>query len=617
MQLLHLLISILFLSGFYYIGQIFLTYLKLDKNIKKISDPIYQNSVIGIAIFIFIIYPIFFLGLFRYQIFTVISSIITVFGIYNFYNNYFFLKKIIFKKILTIDIISINHFYFLFIILYFLLSISPITSADSVAYHLSSAKYILLNGKFPSFHFDSTNSLVGAGELLSAFALSIKAYNFNSLINFVAIVSILGILKKFCEKFNANDYSKQFIYLSILSCPVLVFLVSSVKSQLFSISLVFLSYSLLLLSINYDKQKKFLVKNFYISILVCIVAVQTKISFSLSFFLIILSFLTLIRKEKFFFKIFIVFICLSIIGLMPYPLWKQSVYNYPFYNFLINPFPLNIAGYDEVFMAAKNYLNNKFPLSLLIPLSKSDLTQFIGVGCFGIIFLIKYDFKNKKILLLLLSIFIIIYSILGQKTPRFYLEIYFLSVLFFCIILEKIKKTYTFKILNFLILIQSIFVISILIVGNVSLVPGIFSENLNKKTLSKYANGYNLYNWTNSVLPKNSIFLTNHRSTFFSKNKSIFFEMAHHSKNLSNSEKIYLIDEIKKEKPEYILFYGYEKNYKFYSYSFVNCIDGLYKKKLKVGFNETRNIFNTNNQYYDAYIYHFDYSKLPECVNFN
>tara|TARA_A100000164_G_scaffold382049_1_gene437733 strand:- start:5777 stop:7630 length:1854 start_codon:yes stop_codon:yes gene_type:complete len=617
MQLLYLLISILFLSGFYYVGQLFLTYFKFDKNIKKISDPIYQNSVVGIAVFIFIIYPIFFLGFFRYQFFTVISSIITVLGIYNFYNNYFFLKKIIFKKILTIDIISINHFYFLFIILYFLLSISPITSGDSVAYHLSSAKYILLNGKFPSFHFDSSNSLVGAGELLNTFALSINAYNFNSLINIVAIVSILGILKKFCEKFNADDYLKQFIYLSILSCPVLVFLVSSVKSQLFSISLIFLSYSLLLLSINYDKQKKFLVKNFYISILVCIVAVQTKISFSLSFFLIILSFLILIRKEKFFFKIFVIFILLSIIGLMPYPLWKQSVYSYPFYNFLINPFPLNIAGYDEVFISAKNYLNNKFPLSLLIPLSISDLTQFIGVGCFGIIFLIKYDFKNKKKLLLLLSIFLIIYSILGQKTPRFYLEIYFLSVLFFCIILEKIKKTYTFKIFNFLILIQSIFVLSILIVGNISLAPGILSENLNKKTLSKYANGYNLYNWTNSVLPKNSIFLTNHRSTFFSKNKTIFFEMAFHSKNLSNTEKIYLIDEIKKEKPKYILFYGYDKSYQFYSYNFFNCTNGLFKKKLKVGFNETRNIFNTNNEYYDAYIYHLDYSKFPDCVNFN
>ena len=33
--------------------------------------------------------------------------------------------------------------------------------------------------------------------------------------------------------------------------------------------------------------------------------------------------------------------------------------------------------------------------------------------------------------------------------------------------------------------------------------------------------------------------------------------------------------------------------------NFFNCTDGLFKKKLKVGFNETRNIFNTNNLYYE------------------
>lgn len=99
MQLLYLFISILFLSGFYYMGQFFLARLKFEENIKKISDPIYQNSVVGISIFIFIIYPIFFLGFFKYQFFTAISLVITVFGIFNLYINYFILKKNFLKKI--------------------------------------------------------------------------------------------------------------------------------------------------------------------------------------------------------------------------------------------------------------------------------------------------------------------------------------------------------------------------------------------------------------------------------------------------------------------------------------------------------------------------------------
>lgn len=37
---------------------------------------------------------------------------------------------------------------------------------------------------------------------------------------------------------------------------------------------------------------------------------------------------------------------------------------------------------------------------------------------------------------------------------------------------------------------------------------------------------------------------------------------------------------------------------------------------MKVGFEETRNPFNTNHSYYNAYIYYFDYSKLPNCVTY-
>ena len=103
------------------------------------------------------------------------------------------------------------------------------------------AKFILENGKFPEDLFYPEAPLVGAGEFLNTFALSVKAYQFTSLINFVGLISIIGILKKFAQNQNLSLDLSYFLYLCILSCPVLVFLISSSKSQLFSISIIFLA----------------------------------------------------------------------------------------------------------------------------------------------------------------------------------------------------------------------------------------------------------------------------------------------------------------------------------------------------------------------------------------
>ena len=52
------------------------------------------------------------------------------------------------------------------------------------------------------------------------------------------------------------------------------------------------------------------------------------------------------------------------------------------------------------------------------------------------------DFQNKKIILTIFLTFIIIYTIAGQKSPRFYLEIYFLLVLTSSFLITKISNNY-------------------------------------------------------------------------------------------------------------------------------------------------------------------------------
>jgi hypothetical protein len=279
---------------------------------------------------------------------------------------------------------------------------------------------------------------------------------------------------------------------------------------------------------------------------------------------------------------------------------------------------MNIPGYEDVYFYLKNYDAGKFPISLFIPLSLSDLTQFLGLGLFLAFFLIRYQFSNKNILLSNIFIFIFVFSLLGQKTPRFYLEIYFLLILVSIFLLKKIQNNFGFKILKLIILFQSLLVSGILFFGVFNLSPGALSENLYKSVLSKYASGYNLYAWVNKVLPKNSVFITYHRSIYFTNENVILFNMSTVLDRADLSFKNLFLEKIKEKKPKFILFFSIgNHDYRYGTFNFYKCTNGLFAKEINVGFHETRNPFNTDHRKYNAYIYYFDYSKLPGCVLYN
>ena len=164
------------------------------------------------------------------------------------------------------------------------------------------------------------------------------------------------------------------------------------------------------------------------------------------------------------------------------------------------------------------------------------------------------------------------------------------------------------------IILQSIFVICILCVGVFNLLPGSFSEKANKNVLSNYADGYDLYTWINKALPDNSLTLVNHRSFYFSEKEVIYFGVAGNLTESNNFADKYFFLKLKEKKPNYILFYGFEESFNFNRYNFKNCLEGIYKKKHNVGFYATRNIFNTQRKYYNAYIYKLNSSKLNSCI---
>lgn len=261
-----------------------------------------------------------------------------------------------------------------------------------------------------------------------------------------------------------------------------------------------LSYAILI-NTNVLRANSEIIKSFFISFILCVVSVQAKISFSISFFLIILGYLFIYRGLFFRFKI--VFLCFLIFSFsfLPSHLWKEKIFSYSFYHFFFNPLPLNIPGITEFYLRAKQYESNNFPLSLLFPTSISNITTNLGIGLLIIFFLVKENFQNKIFFLLCIVFFYTIFSLVGQKSPRFYLEIYLLSVLLFTFAINNLQKSIILKLYKKLVYLQSLYVLVILVYGTFTLFPGSLTKELNHRVLSKYAYGYNLYYWVNTVLP--------------------------------------------------------------------------------------------------------------------
>ena len=281
----------------------------LKNIIKNFSDTFYFNTALSLSVFVITSYPLFIYGFLNSDFFKEIFLFIILIGILNFI--LFLIKK---KKVNLFGYYKTSYLVFTLIFLYFLLSISPITDADSLSYHLNVGKYILQYNKLPTESFQLHNYLSGIGEFLNSFALSINLEIFSSFINFFGLLIIVYIIKNI-SNFTTLDKDKylNILCLSILSCPTIIMLVSSGKPQLFYLSLISICfYSILNLFNNKFNDKNFF-KLFIIISFFCFTALLAKISFIIDICLIyFFMFFYLYKNKKYVFIIKYFFILITI-----------------------------------------------------------------------------------------------------------------------------------------------------------------------------------------------------------------------------------------------------------------------------------------------------------------
>ncbi len=209
--------------------------------LKKKNVVAFQNYLILIIFFlIFSLYSILIniiilLDLNRY--FDEILSLILIFKLIFIAYNFAFFEFSHFKNSFNLDKQSTILFSFVFSL--FLISILPITDADSISYHQNLASTLYLNGLSNiNIQRDLEFSIFSNTEILLVLSAFLKSDNFGSQLNLLTLfIFVLFFIKK----------NKYFLFI-LLSCPLIIFFISTQKLQLF-----FGLLYLLLFIITYEK----------------------------------------------------------------------------------------------------------------------------------------------------------------------------------------------------------------------------------------------------------------------------------------------------------------------------------------------------------------------------
>jgi hypothetical protein len=605
--LLSIFFSLLIINGFYNLSRI----ISENKILQFFNNyPVQANLIVFFfiinffSIFFYIYFLFFGVNKIFLQIFVVLLILI---GFY---------KPVHFKSFLKIIELIDNKIKFLlllFIFSYFLLSILPITDPDSLDYHLTVPYLSLLSNKFfierEWFH----SQLAGAGEALITFGLSINAYKLSSILQFASLYSIVfAIINLNFKKVFLKIESKILISLSILCIPSFLFLTFTAKPQLFSIATNFIAFLMTFFILPYENNKKRAMIIFACAAFLVLSSTQFKFSFFLSFAIILLFAFYEMIKKKLFLKSFFVVLFLFIIIIFPREYFEYRHLSTDIIKNLLQPVTDNYVS--EYFVESLRHGSGNpryYPYWLFLPIYYNEiylfkLTEILGLTV--LIFFVNFKFRLINKFILASLIFFVIALLLGQPVGRFFIEP-FLWLMTGSIYYLSSKNNLIFKICKKLIIINSIVIIFIIFYTVINFLPGILSVEKYKKILSKYSEGYSLYEWANKNLPINAVLLTSHRSYVFSDYPFISYEFRLFVR--SQDQLDYFTNLIAKKKPTHLLYNSLDHDLS--TDVLKNCRGELVKFEKNVATRATRNPLTMNHLYYDAYLYEIDIEKLKKC----
>ena len=425
-------------------------------------------------IIIFFLHLAFYAAVFNILLIFNLTYLIKYFLFISFFLTiYFFYYTLKKSKKLNINLKLRNfknqHIVFLLILfLLFLVSILPISDADSIAYHLNFPFRLLEDGHlWADLQKNLEFSIIANNEILLSISVLLKSDNFGSILNFFVLVVFMYTQKN-------SKYFKNII----LSCPLLIFLISTQKLQM-TFSILFL----ILFIFVYEKKLKNNLEIFITCMLLVFYA-----SIKTSYILISLPlFIYFVYNYNFKAVKIIIF---SSIGVLLFfvPLFFIK---YNAYGNIFAPFFDNYLGSNNESLKAlqyslrstegwlTNYNDYKTFIKVFIPTNLSQLSS-----SFGLLFLVLiFDYKLLKKLHFFPLIIVFMILITGQISPRYYLEA-FLILAYYLSRMNFPTKIITYTQLSIVFIFSAAFVFTAY--------DGFYKKDFKHKYQSRFA--YSYYN---------------------------------------------------------------------------------------------------------------------------
>ncbi len=468
-----------------------------------------------------------------YLLLTPILLLLLFFQIEIFYIRYFVYVLILFQIIFlfhkkNLNLKSFSYFYkleYLVISFFLLFTISQVTDADSLDYHLGSVMEIIRSERLQIrsddwFHF----RLIGFGEMINFYGLLFSSKNFGQLFQILSFSNLIILFKTINKNSKLN-------YVIILSFPIFASLMLSAK-QLLIVSncyLLFLAFFL----INQKLEIK--------TIIIILILIISPIGFKHSYIIYSLPLwiFLFLKSYKEFGSIKILFFSFVIFLILPGILFYKNFNHFgdpisPFMEFLKHNPNLDILNFaKELRYSTKIFSYFEFPLIPflhIIPVKVSEISLIVSplAISFYIIFLIK----EKREYVILLSIIYILLFFSGKSQSRYYLDLYFLSTMFllnskyFNFLISKLRYIFLLN-LPYIVL-----TIGIVFYSIISLSFPIFNKIQYERSMNAKAHNYEIVSWLNKKIKKSEIVLYDLtiRSKTHQNHKFVYYEINSRSK---------------------------------------------------------------------------------------
>jgi hypothetical protein len=478
------------------------------------------------------IFYLFFLILFLQIIYFLLLDIKNLFFVFFYFNLIIlFIFAIRFRNLKKK--ISKNYYIWFCFLIYFCVSILPLSDADSIVYHLNFPFKLFIEDPIKiDIKRDFEFSQFFGNEIILVLSVFLKSDNFGSLLNLFSFFFLLLFF-----------FKKKTFFIILLGAPLLVSLVSSQKLLLF--------FSILYLSIFVQVNKNHIQNKFHLFIIVLLIFfyMSGKMNFVING-TILLLYLLYKKRDMTIEIIKFSFLSFSLI-LMPLFLLKFKLFGNFFTPFFENYFGLN--NYEEI--KGLSYMINNFGwkhqnfnfttlLSHILPISKDSLST--GLGLAFIILLLNFNLLKQTNFVPV--ILIVVTIILGQYLLRYFLEAFLILAFYF-----NSKN----RVIKYVLNTQLSGVMLIVIVFLAYNYKDFFSNNF--KTIYQINNAFtynNAVQVNKQKLNSNFINYLDGRNSIFYNKESISDSYIGLIKNYYNNEiheKVILNNLIKEKKIEFLI----------------------------------------------------------------